>query len=181
MNKFFISVALVLATVAQAQIGTGVSTSQHSNDSKWTFGGGAGVSFSNGDYGTGTTISLSPRVGYKVDENLEVGGIGSFTWGNSKYFSTTMFSIGPFANYYFSRQFYVSAQFQQYFYNQKFKYSDYKYSSDESALYLGAGYLQKIGERAYLQIGAMYNVLYKEGESIFSGGFVPNVGIVFGL
>ena len=84
-------------------------------------------------------------------------------------------------NYYISRNFFVSGLFQQYFINQKDKLNGYKYSGDEAALYLGGGYLQKIGDRLYMQIGATYNVLYDEEKSVFGGGFVPNFGIVYGL
>lgn len=179
MNKILSFLTLMVASFSLAQTTTTVGSS--TSASKWTFGGSANVGFSSGNYGSGTTISLAPRVGYKLTENFEVGGVGSFTWGSSKYFSTTMFSIGPFANYYFSKQFYISGQFQQYFYNQKDKYYGYKYSDEESALYFGAGYMQRVGNNAYMQIGAMYNVLYKEGESIFSSGFIPTVGFVIGL
>jgi hypothetical protein len=38
-----------------------------------------------------------------------------------------------------------------------------------------------MGNNSYLQIGGMYNVLWKQNNSIFSSGFVPNIGVVFGL
>jgi hypothetical protein len=38
-----------------------------------------------------------------------------------------------------------------------------------------------MGNNSYLQIGGMYNVLWKQNSSIFSSGFVPNIGVVFGL
>ncbi|CEN32702.1 conserved hypothetical protein [Capnocytophaga canimorsus] len=41
--------------------------------------------------------------------------------------------------------------------------------------------MQNIGGNAYLQVGASYNVLYKKDKSAFSGGFVPNIGVVIGL
>ena len=48
-------------------------------------------------------------------------------------------------------------------------------------LYLGGGYMQRIGNNSYLQLGLMYNVLWKENSSIFSSGLVPNIGFVVGL
>jgi len=92
-----------------------------------------------------------------------------------------MLGVGPFANYYFSRSFYISGNFQQYFVDQKDKIYNEKYNKDESALYLGAGYMQSIGNRAYMQMGIMYNVLYKENSSVFSSGFIPSIGVVVGL
>ncbi len=176
MKKLSFLLLLLSSTLAFSQI-----ISSPSNDSRWTYGGGAGIGVSGGSGGTGTTISISPRIGYRVTDDFEVGVAGGFTWGNSKYYSSTMFGIGPFANYYFGRSFYISGLFQEYFISQKDKYYNQKYSTDEAALYLGAGYMQRIGDRAYMQLGASYNVLYKENSSVFSSGFVPNIGIVFGL
>ena len=47
--------------------------------------------------------------------------------------------------------------------------------------YLGGGYIQRVGNSAYMQFGAYYNVLYKEESSVLGSGFYPSVGIVFGL
>lgn len=179
MKKIILLSLVTVAFAANAQIGT--STQVGGENSKWTVGGSAGLGGSFGGNGGGTSVYLSPRVGYKVTESLEAGLAGSFNWSNSKYYSATTLGIGPFANYYIARNFYVSGMFQEYFFNQKDKYSNVKYSGEEAALYLGGGYMQKIGERAYLQIGGMYNVLYDKEKSVFGGGFIPNVGVVFGL
>lgn len=176
MKKLSAFLLLVASAFAFAQIGTQIG----GENSKWTFGGSAGLGGSFGGNG-GTSIYLSPRVGYKLAENFETGLAGNFTWTNSKYYSSNMIGVGPFMNYYIARNFYLSGMFQQYFFNQKDKYSHLKYSGDESALYVGGGYMQRIGNGAYMQIGGMYNVLYKKDESVFDGGFVPSVGVVFGL
>lgn len=182
MKKILLSLTLVLSIAISAQIGTSIPSSRiGGNESKWTFGGYAGVGGAFGSGGGGTTVYITPRVGYKVSDNFELGLSGNFSWGNSKYYSSTMFGIGPFANYYFGRRFYLSGLFQEYFVNQKDKVYDLKYDFDEAALYLGGGYMQRIGNRAYMQIGLMYNVLYNSDDSVFGGGFVPNVGIVYGL
>jgi len=107
--------------------------------------------------------------------------MGSLNWQNSSYSYSTLFGIGPFVNYYLGRNFYLGSQFQEYFINQKVKSSEEKYSSNEAALYIGGGYMQRMGNNSYLQIGGMYNVLWEQNSSIFSSGFVPNIGVVFGL
>lgn len=91
------------------------------------------------------------------------------------------FGVGPFVNYYFARSFFLGANLQQYFINSEEKYTGYKFDKDETALYLGGGYMQSIGNNAFIQFGVMYNVLWKERSSIFSSGFVPSVGFVVGL
>ena len=176
MKKLILSLLFLSSTLIFAQM----SESSSFNSGKWTFGGSAGI---NGTFGTYSTfgVSIAPRVGYKISENLEFGGISSFSLLNSDFYTTTLFGIGPFANYYFARNFYATAQFQEYIVTQKLKSTGDRSGKDEAALYLGGGYMTKIGNNIYMQIGAMYNVLWKENNSIFSSGFTPQVGVVFGL
>lgn len=181
MKKLLFLIAISLFTTGFAQIGTRMpSTKIGGENSKWTLGGYAGLGGAFGN-GGGIAIYITPRVGYKVTENFELGLASNLNWQNSKYYSSTTFGVGPFANYYFGRSFYLSGMFQEYFYSQKDKVNDMKYSGNEAALYLGGGYMQKLGDRVYMQMGVMYNVLYNRDKSIFGGGFVPNVGIVYGL
>lgn len=176
--KILVSAMLFMCAFSFAQIST--ATKLGGENSQWTFGGSAGLGGSFGN-GGGTTVYLTPRVGYLISENFEVGASGNISWNNSQFVSSTILGVGPFANYYFARTAYISTQFQQYFINSKDKLNNNKFSTNESALYLGGGYMQNVGNGIYIQIGAMYNVLYDAQTSIFSGGFVPNVGVVVGL
>lgn len=177
MKKIFVPTLVLLFGLQHAQL----STSSSATTNRWTFGGGASVGFSSGNGGSGTTLGISPRVGYKITEDFEMGVLGSVLWNNSSYYSSTTFGVGPFANYYISRSFYLTGMFQEYFFNQKNKTTNFKYSGDEAALYLGGGYMQSIGGGAYMQIGATYNVLWNKNKSVFTSGFVPSVGFVVGL
>ncbi len=128
----------------------------------------------------GITIYGTPNVGYKITEGL-VGGIeGNFSWHKAKHSSTTtILGVGPFLHYYFQRSFYATADFKQHFMSTKGYGFNNAYK--EKSLNIGAGYLQRLGSNSYVQIGGTYNVLYKKDSSIFSGAFVPHVGVVFGL
>lgn len=176
MKKFLTSALLLVGLSAMAQISATTSDSA----SKWTYGGYAGVGGAFGGSG-GTSIYISPRGGYKITEDFEAGIAGNFTWTSNRHHSTIVLGGGPFVNYYFSRNFYATGLFQQYFVNQKIKNSDISGSVNESALYIGGGYMQHLGGKTYMQIGGMYNVLYNSDRSIFSSGFVPSVGVVVGL
>lgn len=178
MKKFLLLAILSIGFSLHAQIGT--STNFNNAESKWTFGGSAGLGGSFGGNG-GTTIYLTPKVGYKITNDFEAGLAGNFSWNSSKYYSSTILGVGPFANYYIGRSFYLSSLFQQYFINTKDKLYNETYSADEAALYLGAGYMQNVGNGIYMQFGVMYNVLYKDQTSVFSSGLVPSVGVVVGL
>lgn len=174
MKKNFTLSLLFLGILSFSQI----AMSPGAPANRWTFGGGLGLGFgSNSSF----NLQVSPRVGYKIIDQLEGGMIGNVSWQTSDFYKSTMFGVGPFANYYFARSFFVGANLQQYFINSTEKYTYYKYSTDETALYLGGGYMQSMGNNAFMQLGIMYNVLWKENNSIFSTGFVPTVGFVVGL
>lgn len=81
MKKIILLSLITVAFAANAQIGT--STQVGGENSKWTVGGSAGLGGSFGGNGDGTSVYLSPRVGYKVTENFEAGLAGSFNWSNS--------------------------------------------------------------------------------------------------
>lgn len=174
MKKIFTFSLIVISVLGFSQIAMGSGTQSH----RWTFGGGLGVGFGSNSY---FNLQVSPRVGYKITDQLEGGLIGNVSWQKDDYYNSTMFGVGPFVNYYFARLFFLSANLQQYFINSKAKYTDQKFNTDETALYLGGGYMQSIGNNAFVQFGLMYNVLWKENESVFSTGFIPSVGFVVGL
>lgn len=175
MKKFIIPLLLMLSGSAFSQVSVGTT---EQNNNKWTFGGGIGVGFGSQ---SSFYLQASPRVGYRLTDDLEGGVIGSVSWQTSDYYRSTMFGVGPFLNYYIARTFYLSANYQHYFINYKDKYYDYKMNEEEDALYLGGGCMQRIGNNSFMQIGVMYNVLWKENSSIFSSGLVPNIGFVIGL
>lgn len=174
MKKIFTLGLIVINILAYSQIA--MNSGKQSN--RWTFGGGLGVGFGSNSY---FNLQVSPRVGYKITDQLEGGIIGNVSWQSSDYYKSTMFGVGPFVNYYFARSFFIGANLQQYFINSKEKFTGYKFDTDETALYLGGGYMQSVGNNAFVQFGIMYNVLWKERSSIFSSGFIPSVGFVVGL
>ena len=176
MKKIVAVLSFIISVSSFAQVS--VKTSNTNTYNKWTFGGNVGVGFGNN---SSFNLQASPRVGYRLAENLEAGVVGSISWQTSDYYRSTMIGVGPFMNYYFGRSFYLGANFQEYFIDYKDKYYGYKSSTEESALYLGGGYMQRLGGNSYMQIGVMYNVLWKENASAFSSGFVPSVGFVVGL
>lgn len=175
MKKFIISLFVMISGVLFSQVSVGASPE---STNRWTFGGGIGVGFGSQ---SAFYLQASPRIGYRLTNDLEGGVVGSVSWQTSDYYRSTMFGVGPFLNYYIARTFYLSANYQHYFINYKDKYYDFKTNAEEDALYLGGGYMQRIGNNSFMQIGLMYNVLWKENESIFSTGLVPSIGFVVGL
>jgi hypothetical protein len=87
MKKILLLSMIISGFFLNAQIGT--STQIGGENSKWTFGGYAGLGGAFGN-GGGVSLYVTPRVGYKVTENLETGLASNLTWSNSKYYSSTM-------------------------------------------------------------------------------------------
>ncbi|CEN37687.1 conserved hypothetical protein [Capnocytophaga cynodegmi] len=153
------------------------SFSKTYSPNNWTFGGNIGLS--GGSYGLG--VFITPRVGYKVTEAFEVAVNLNYTFQNTEFYKNNLLGFGPSVNYYIQRNFFLYSSFQHYFVSQKHKITKTSYDVRENALYVGGGYMQHLGGRAYMQLGFSYNILYNKNKSIFSTGFVPNVGIVIGL
>ena len=117
----------------------------------------------------------------KITNDLELTAVVNGSLHHTEHYRNLSISVGPALSYYLGRVVYLTSSFQHYIVSQKSKKTDETYNTQEQALYIGGGYMQQLGNRTYMQIGATYNVLYKNGSSIFSSGFVPNVGIVVGL
>ncbi|ATA88301.1 hypothetical protein [Capnocytophaga stomatis] len=153
------------------------SISKAYSPNNWTFGGNVGLS--GGSYGLG--VFITPRVGYKISESFEIAMNLNYTFQSTEYYKNNLLGFGPSVSYYIGRNFFANSSFQHYFVSQKHKTTKASYNARENALYIGGGYMQHLGGRAYMQLGLSYNVLYDKNKSIFSTGFIPNVGIVVGL
>ena len=82
MKKIILSLLITTSIALSAQIGG----STQIGNSKWTFGGNAGIS---GGFGSnsGFGISVAPRVGYKISENVEAGISAGFNFLNTDFYS----------------------------------------------------------------------------------------------
>ncbi|MFV0148185.1 hypothetical protein OBK08_09435 [Empedobacter falsenii] len=167
-------ISLTLSSTIYAQI----NQNQPFNNN-WRFGGGLGLSFGNNGY---FGFNVSPSVGYMIANNLELGATAGYNNAKDDYAKLNLFNAGPYVNFFPVENLFLRANYMYYTgkqkYNERYNYN-YETNLDESALWLGAGY-QSSGPVRF-QAGVMYNVLYKENESIFSSGFQPFMGVSIGL
>jgi len=147
MKKLALIMMLVFSVSAFSQVSVGTPSPE---DNKWTFGGGIGLGFGNNSY---FSLQAFPRVGYQLTKDWETGLIGSISWQTSDLYKSTFFGPGPFVNYYFARSFFVSGNLQQFFVRYEDKMYGLKSNQQETALYLGGGYMQEIGNNTFMQIG----------------------------
>jgi hypothetical protein len=113
MKKLILSLLFLSSTFAFAQI----SESSSLNSGKWTFGGSASI---NGTFGTYSTfgISVAPRVGYKISENLEFGGIASFSLLDSDS-TLLLFSVLALMQTIISREIFIYCTISRIYYYSK--------------------------------------------------------------
>ena len=174
MKYILLLSCLLFSGLTYSQIGIGSSTANYQD--KWRVGGGVAMNF--GDNGA-FALNVSPFIGYEVVKNLEAGVSTGYQYSKYRDVKQNLFSVGPYLNYYPIQSIFVRAQYEHYTGNEKIRHSPHSYSFDESALWLGGGY--RTGGRVQLYVGMLYNVLYKENESLFAEAFQPIVGVSVGL
>lgn len=147
--------------------------------SKWRFGGGLGLSFGSNDY---FGFAISPFAGYEITPMLEAGVTAGYQYSKWSDSRQNLFNFGPYVNFYPIQNIFLRTHFEHYIGTNKYDYEfggSHKYNFDESALWLGGGY-RSSGKVQFFG-GLMYNVLYKEDQSLFSTGLRPIFGVSVGL
>lgn len=159
-----------------------VANAQQSDESRWQFGGGIGLSIGSGY----TDILLAPGAVYNFNQYLAAGaGLqGSYVRAKNLYESYIyggsvigLFSPIPQAQ--------LSAELEQLRVNTTYDRFYYQPNTDgtrtsakenfwNTALYIGAGYrVQNV------TIGVRYNVLYDKNKSVYSEPFMPFIRAYF--
>ncbi len=161
------------------------------SDPSWTdkivLGGNLGAQF-----GTFTAVDISPLIGYKVTDKL-TPGVG-FTY---QYVSYKYPYEDPFNYYIDYKSSIVGGRiFTQYdiFYG-LFAHAEYEnlwikvqpeepylpYKAQEPGFFLGGGYNLEVGGKAYLQLMALYNLLWSADNLVYASPFQIRIGIKLGL
>jgi outer membrane protein assembly factor BamA len=157
--KYFITlIILLVATLTFAQKGSTVINKESNWQDRIYFGGGFGLQ--GGSWGT--SISLSPIVGYMVNSRLSVG-VGAtyqyYKYKDSFYdYSDNRYGGQVFARVNLIKQIFAYGHYS--FLNYSFNGNE----NDRRTVYrlpLGLGMSQPIGSRSSLNFLAAYDVLYE--------------------
>jgi hypothetical protein len=179
MKKFFVLVVIIIASSSftNAQL-------RQTRGFDWNrvvYGGSILPVFSN----LGTTIAANPFVGYKVTDNFVPGVMLSYNYSRLRDWpilgqTSTFNSLGvsPFVRYTFLEKFFAQAEYE--FLNGNFKVSPptQEASFAENNLFLGGGYINRIGGNGAIFVQVMYNVTWQgaAGNSVYASPFVYRVG-----
>jgi len=158
----------------------GVSQEQKSYSSffdKLQWGGNLGLSF-----GTRTYIQVAPVLYYEVVDDLILGAGIDYTYFKDKgyhnyYIEGHSWSPRIFARYFLLDDFFIHAEYQQYYY--KNNYSNQAYTSDwmwsEPGYFAGGGYRQWMGQNSYMFVMLLFDL--QETELNF--GINPRIQMGF--
>ena len=137
------------------------------------FGVGFGLSFIGG-----TNISLAPNLMYKLSDKISIGaGIQGSYSAIKNLQNTTTFGGNVITQYTPIRQISALIEFAELNVSTKTETPTGKIKDNywDAALFLGAGF----NVTNKISIGAKYNVLYKEDESVYTSPIIPFVNISF--
>lgn len=138
---------------------------------KLNFGMGFGLNFVGG-----TNIGLSPSLTYNVSNKVAFGLGLQFNYLSLKDIqSTTTYGATTFFNYRPSQKIMTLLEFAQLRVSTKSDIDDSERKFWDSALFVGAGF----NVTKKITIGAKYNLLYDEDESVYSSAIIPFVNISF--
>lgn len=140
-------------------------------EKKLKFGSGFGLNFVGG-----TNINISPNLTYHVSEKIAFGLGVQYNYLSIKDIQTTnTYGANTVFQYRPSQKIMTLLEFAQLRVSTKSEIDDSKRKYWDSALFVGAGYY--ITKK--ISVGAKYNFLYKEDESIYSSPIIPFVNISF--
>jgi len=142
---------------------------------KLQWGGNLGMSFSAYTY-----IQIAPVVYYEVVDNLVLGVGLDFTYYNDKrnpnyHTEGSIWSPRIFARYFILDNIFVHAEYQQYYYKDKYSQVPNDWIWSEPSYYAGAGYRQWIGQNSYMFAMLLFDL---QGSDI-NFGINPRVQMGF--
>ena len=186
INKLFFWKTLIFTSLIMVSVQTAFSQTytdsitKNSTDTiplvkpkKLQFGCGFGLSFVGG-----TNISLSPNLTYSLNDKVALGaGIQGSYSGIKNLQNTTTIGANILGQYKPTKKIQTLLEFAQLRVSTK-KDTEMDKSTRsywDSALMVGAGY----SITPKISVGAKYNLLYKEGESVYTSPIIPFVNISF--
>lgn len=108
-------------------------------------------------FGDITVIGVTPLVGYKVSDELLVGGIVTFRYFQENYApnrSETTYGISPFARYTFFRGLFVHAEYEML----KGRWDYFKDPFWINSFFVGGGYSVPIGNQGFFGAYLLWNL-----------------------
>lgn len=177
MKKFLLLISsLLMFNLSLSQTMDSARTvvdSLKTKEKKLKFNSGFGLNFVGG-----TSISLSPSLTYNVSDKFRLGAGLQGSYNDVKNLQTNItFGANVLGFYNLSKKIMTTLEFAQLRVSNTTTINgvENKKTFWESALFAGAG----VNITKKITIGAKYNFLYKEDESVYTSPIIPFVNISF--
>ena len=185
MKKLFVIIFLLGSGSAFAQWGDEQLAEKPSLKDKLFFGGGFGLSFSsNYDF-----FSLSPIIGYRVNQRLATGLSIVYRYTNYKYVnpnvSTNDYGVSPFLRFQLYGPLFIHAEYEHLNY-EYITYAGQSFRQSYNSFLAGGGFFQPVGRKAGFFATALYNFSYRNPTSSndyypYNSPWILRVGITAGF
>lgn len=184
--KRLITILILFSSVsALAQWGDEQLAEKPSFKDKVYFGGGLGMSFSS----SSDFVSLSPLVGYRINQRLAGGVSFIYRYTKIKYLvpnvSTDDFGISPFLRFQVYGPLFLHTEYE--YLNSEFvTYAGESFRQTYNSFMAGGGYFKPLGRNAGFFVTVLYNFSYRNPTSPndyypYSSPWVLRVGITAGF
>jgi hypothetical protein len=173
----------MICTTVKAQQQEPIQPPPTNDDSFWDkiyIGGNFGLQF-----GTTTVVNLSPQVGYRVTEKF-VPGIGityiyySYKIPNYKRVESNIYGGSVFSKYFFTPNLFAHGEFEE------LNLEAYDDSIPPHiirrwvpSLFVGGGYNQPLGQRGFIQLLLLFEVLQDRNSPYLNRNPVVRIGFGF--
>ena len=129
---------------------------------RWWAGGGVGLAFG----GDSDYVSVEPALGYRVTDELTVGGRAILRYRRDRRFdddlTTTDYGAALFTRYRVTNLVFVQGEYEHLSY--EFRTFDGQDREGYDSLFAGAGFLVPSGSRTTFFVSGLYNLLFEEDE-----------------
>jgi len=178
LSKFALTIGMLFLSFSAFSQTFADTISQNNKDiliekepKKIKFGCGFGLNFVGG-----TNISLSPNLTFRVNEKIFVtGGIQGSYAAIKDIQSTITYGASILGQFNPSKKILTTLEFTQLRVSTNNVAGDITKNYWDSALFIGAG----LNVTNKISVGVKYNLLYKEGVSIYTSPIIPFVNITF--
>lgn len=188
LNTRLYRLSIVLVFILLLSVST--TNAQRSYGSKFFLGGNLGLQF-----GSVTLIDVSPLVGYRLTEQIDIGVGATYKYYNNKdyllYYNqyygveSNIYGGSIFGRYHINENFFIHAEFEylSYNFNDYIVYPTSLYKTNKSieieSIFVGGGYRQEVGGNLYMTAMLLYN-LNETRYSPYSNPVI-RIGFTYGL
>ena len=137
-----------------------------------SFGGGFGLNVVNGNF----SATVAPSAVYHFNKYVSAGPSLIYSYQSNSFFKSSLYGGSLIGLFNPIKQIQLSTELEQLRVNQTIKFNEGDVDDDfwNTAFFVGAGYRAN-----NITLGVRYNLLFKDGESVYTSAWAPFVRVYF--